>query len=274
MAYAWRYVRRSGTATFGLTLVAFWVAAALLAPLLPLHDPIAIDYAALNYPYPTLNHWLGVDPKGRDMLARIVWGARIALGLAPVSVLCGYVIGCALGTVAAYFGGWIDTVASRLIDVILAFPVLVLYILLITTVGPSALNIVAAALMSIVPAVARLTRGLILELKTRDFVAAAQLRGESSLYIMFVELLPNARGPVILDACARFGWTIVLIGILGFLGVGLPPPTPDWGGMIREATNVLLVWPHMAIFPCIALATLVIGFNLVADGIAELSNRA
>lgn len=267
------YMRRSGTATVGLFLIGFWVLVALLAPIMPIQDPIAIDYAALADPFPSHTHWLGVDPKGRDILSRVIWGGRTVLGLAPIGVVIAYILGCTLGMLSAYRGGWVDSLISRLTDIILAFPVLVLYILLITTVGPSKLNIIAAIIISIVPAVTRLTRGLILELKSRDFVSAAQLRGKSSWYIMFVELLPNARGPIILDACARFGWTIVLIGILGFLGLGLPPPTPDWGGMIREATNVLLVWPHMAILPCIALATLVVGFNLAADGIAEISNR-
>ena len=114
-------------------------------------------------------------------------------------------------------------------------------------------------------------RSLALDLRSSEYVAMAQVRGESSLYIMFVEILPNARGPMIVDACLRMGYVTIAIGVLGFLGLGLRPPTPDWGGMVRDATSLITVWPHMAILPCVAITTVVIGFNLLADGLRELS---
>lgn len=273
VARSTRILLGSRVATIGGAIVLFWIIVALLAPWLAPDDPIAIDYAAIADPLPSANHWLGVDPKGRDLLSRIIWGARSVLALAPTAIIAAYVAGCMLGATAGYRGGLVDIVLSRLSDVILSFPILVLYILLITTIGPSGLNIVMAVTIATAPAVSRLARGLILELRTREYVLAAQMRGESALYIILVELLPNVRGPLLLDACVRLGWTIVTIGVLGFLGLGLPPPTPDWGGMIREASRVLLLWPHMAIFPCLALVSLVIGFNLFADGLQEISGQ-
>ena len=269
LALTWR---KSPVAIIGAAIVLFWILVAIFAPLISPYDPLAINYTALSDPYPSAKHWLGVDPKGRDILSRIIHGARAVLLIAPAAVLSAYVVGTAMGTSAAYFGGWVDTIISRIADVILSFPILVLYILLITTIGASALNIILAVTVATSPAICRLTRGLILELKSNDYVAAAQLRGESAPYIMFMELLPNARGPLLLDACVRIGWTILTIGALSFLGLGLPPPTPDWGGMTREASRVLLIWPFMSIFPSIALVSLVVGFNLCADGLRELTS--
>ena len=269
LALTWR---KSPVAIIGAAIVLFWVLVALLAPLISPYDPLQIHYAELSDPYPSARHWLGVDPKGRDILSRIIYGAQVVLLIAPAAVFSAYVVGTAMGTSAAYFGGWVDIIISRIADVILSFPILVLYILLITTIGASALNIILAVTIATSPAICRLTRGLILELKSNDYVAAAQLRGESALYIMFVELLPNARGPLLLDACVRIGWTILTIGALGFIGLGLPPPTPDWGGMTREASRVLLIWPFMSIFPAVALVSLVVGFNLCADGLREITS--
>jgi len=153
--------------------------------------------------------------------------------------------------------------------VILAFPVLILYVILIANIGPSVINIIVATTIASAPGIGRIVRGLVLDLKEREYVAAARLRAESTLYIMIVELLPNCRGPLIVDACLRIGYTIITIGILGFLGLGLPPPNPDWGGMVRETTTVINVWPLMSIAPSVAIVSLVLGFNLLADGMRE-----
>jgi peptide/nickel transport system permease protein len=155
--------------------------------------------------------------------------------------------------------------------VILSFPVVVLYVILIANIGPSAMNIVVAAVLASAPAIARIVRGLVLSLMHQDFVAAAELRRESDLYIMLVELLPNCRGPLITDFCLRLGYVTIAIGTLGFLGLGLPPPTPDWGGMVKQGTAMLTVYPHMSLYPAFALVSLVLGFNLLADGLTELS---
>ncbi|MFQ5755054.1 MAG: ABC transporter permease, partial [Acidiferrobacterales bacterium] len=170
-------------------------------------------------------------------------------------------------------GGWIDDLLSGIADIILSFPVLVLYIIIIATFGASPINIILAITFATGPVVMRIVRGLVLDLKNRDYVAAAQTRGESSWRIMLVEILPNARGPLIVDACLRLGYVIITIGVLGFLGLGLPPPDPDWGGMINETRQMAMFAPHMTLFPCIAISSLILGFNLLADGLREISLR-
>jgi peptide/nickel transport system permease protein len=267
------YIFESPIATIGAGIVLFWIIVALLAPLLAPYKPNANDYLALANPTPSGKHWLGTDNQGRDLLSRVVWGARTVLTVGPIAVSCAYLIGCTLGLVAGYYKGWVDAVVMRLTDIILSFPVIILYIVIITTYGPSALNIVVAVTFTAAPQVTRIIRSLTLDLRERDYVAAAKLRGEAPWYIMAVEILPNARGPLIVDACLRMGYTTIAIGVLGFLGLGLPPPNPDWGGMVKDTYGYLRTWPHMAMIPCAAITSLVVGFNLLADGLREISAR-
>jgi peptide/nickel transport system permease protein len=266
-----RRLPTSRVAMAGLAIIAVWIALALLAPFLPLPPPNHQDYATLANPLPSAAHLLGVDLKGRDMLARLLWGARTVLTVAPIAAISAYVVGIPLGLLAGYYGGKVDIVVSRIGDIILSFPIIVLYVILIATIGPSFINIVVAVVLASGPGVARIVRGLTLEQRHLDYVAAAELRRESALHIMFVELLPNCRGPLITDFCLRVGYTIITIGLLGFLGLGLPPPDPDWGTMVKEGTAMISVHPHMSLFPAIAIVTLVLGFNLLADGVRELS---
>jgi peptide/nickel transport system permease protein len=265
----WARILRSPTAMVGLFLVSFWVLSALLAPILPLYSPTEQDVTAMIDPTPSVTHWLGTDILGRDQLSRLIFGARTVLTVAPLSVAVAMIVGIAMGMVAGYYGGWIDAVISRFSDVILAFPVLVLYVSLIANIGPSIINIVIATTIASAPGIGRITRGLVIGLKQQEYIAAARLRGESTLFIMLVELLPNCRSMLIVDACLRIGYTIITIGILGFLGLGLPPPNPDWGGMVKESTTVLNVWPIMSLAPSFAIVSLVLGFNLLADGLRE-----
>ncbi|MFO1147471.1 MAG: ABC transporter permease [Alsobacter sp.] len=264
-----RRILHSRTAVVGLALVGTWILLALLAPILPLYSPTEQDFTALADPTPSMKHWLGCDILGRDVLSRLIFGARTVLVVAPLSVAAAMVVGISMGLLAGYYGGWIDAVVSRCSDVILAFPVLVLYVILIATIGPSVINIVIATTIASAPGIGRITRSLVLGLKQQDYVAAAKMRGESTLYIMLVEILPNCRGMLIVDACLRIGYTTITIGILGFLGLGLPPPNPDWGGMVKESTTVLNVWPLMSLAPSFAIVSLVLGFNLLADGLRE-----
>lgn len=265
----WTRILHSRTAMIGLFIVAFWVLAALLAPILPLYSPTEQDVMAMTDPTPSAAHWLGTDILGRDQLSRLIFGARTVLVVAPLSVAVAMIVGITMGMLAGYYGGWIDALISRFSDVILAFPVLVLYVILIANIGPSIINIVIATTIASAPGIGRITRGLVLGLKHQEYIAAARLRGESTLFIMLVELLPNCRGMLIVDACLRIGYTIITIGILGFLGLGLPPPNPDWGGMVKESTTVLNVWPMMSLAPSFAIVSLVLGFNLLADGLRE-----
>jgi peptide/nickel transport system permease protein len=263
----------SWPAMIGLFLVVFWIAVALLAPLISPFDPNQNDYLALADPFPSATHWLGTDNQGRDILSRIIWGARTVLTVAPVAVIVAYTIGCAMGLVAGYKGGWWDVALSRISDVILSFPVIILYMIIIANFGASELNIIIAVTFTAAPQIMRIVRGLTLDLKNLEYVAAAKTRGEGAAYIMLVEILPNARGPLIVDACLRMGYTTIAIGVLGFLGLGLPPPDPDWGGMVKDTYSMMAVYPFMSLFPCAAISSLVIGFNLLADGIREISLR-
>jgi len=195
-----------------------------------------------------------------------VWGV--------VATSAAYMVGALFGLIAGYIGGIWDEIISFVSNVLLSFPVMVLFILILNYLGASGLNIVIAVTFASAPAIMRIVRSLALDNKTRDYVYAAQTRGEHPLRIMLVELLPNVRGPIIVDACLRLGYTTVAITTLTFLGLGLQPPDPDWGLMIKEASN-LLVWKfsYMLMIPALAVSSLILGFNLMADGLREMSLR-
>jgi len=269
-------LRESGVGMTGVAIVLFWTLIAIFAPLIATFDPNAtiMPFAKPGGVNPAGGtFWLGTDHIGRDIFSRVVWGTRTVLIYAPLATFCAYVVGILMGLAAGYQRGWVDEVLSRIADIILSFPVLVLYILIITMFGSSGINIVLAITFASSPGIMRIVRGLVLDLRNRDYVAAAQTRGETAWYIMLIEILPNARGPLIVDACLRLGYVIITIGVLGFLGLGLPPPDPDWGGMINEARSMALAFPHMTLIPCIAISSLILGFNLLADGLREISLR-
>jgi peptide/nickel transport system permease protein len=269
-------LRESVVGMIGFALVLFWVLAAILADLIAPFPPNAtmISFAAPGTEAPDGGtFWLGADHLGRDILSRIIHGSRQVLLFAPLATFCAYLVGIPMGLAAGYRRGKTDDVLSFIANVILSFPVLVLYVIVISTFGASAINIVIAVTFASAPGIFRIVRGLTLDLRSREYVFAAETRGETPWYIMVVEILPNARGPLIVDSCLRIGYVIITIGVLGFLGLGLPPPDPDWGGMINDAKPMALAFPHMAVFPCIAISSLVLGFNLLADGLREVSLR-
>jgi peptide/nickel transport system permease protein len=260
----------------GLGIILFWSLAALAAPWLAPFPPNAtlVPFAPPGTVFEgSKTFLLGTDHLGRDILSRILYGARTVLVYAPLATGCAYIVGIAMGLMAGYKRGWVDAFLSRISDIVLSFPVLVLYVLIIATIGASAVNIVLAITFASAPGIMRIVRGLTLDLRQRDYVAAAQLRGESTLHIMLVEILPNALGPLIVEACLRLGYVIITIGVLGFLGLGLPPPTPDWGSMINETRTMAQVFPWMALFPCLAISSLVLGLNLLADGLQGKVHR-
>ena len=266
----WLASRQSPIATIGGIIVTFWIACALFAPWIAPYPPNKLDALLIGHPYPSAQHWLGVDNLGRDILSRIIWGARTVLTVAPVAVLGAAALGIILGLLAGYRGGWIDALIMRIGDTLLAFPRIILYLIIIARFGASAFNIILVITFTAAPIIARIVRGVTLDVRNRDYVAAARMRGESTLYIMFAEILPNARGPLTVDLFLRLGYTTVTIGALGFLGVGLPPPDPDWGGMVKETYGMIFIWPHMTLFPAAAISSLVIGFNFLATGLQEM----
>jgi peptide/nickel transport system permease protein len=269
-------LRESWVGMIGAGIIVFWVLVAIFAPWLAPYPP---NQNILPFALPGAaapdggTFWLGTDSLGRDILSRIIWGAQRVLTYAPLATVAAYATGIVMGLLAGYKRGLWDDILSRVSDIILSFPILVLYVVIITTFGASGLNVVLAVMFASAPGIMRIVRGLVLDLRNRDYVSAAQTRGESDLYIMFVEILPNARGPLIVDACLRLGYTTITIGVLGFLGLGLPPPDPDWGGMINESRGMATFAPHMTVFPCLAISSLVLGLNLLADGLREISMR-
>jgi peptide/nickel transport system permease protein len=269
-------LRESVVGMIGLGIILFWVLIALFADLIAPFPPNAtimpLTYPGTEGPEGAI-FWLGTDHIGRDILSRIMFGAQQVLIFAPLATLCAYTVGIPMGLAAGYVGGLTDEVLSFIGNVILSFPVLVLYVIIIATIGASAVNILIAVTFASAPGIMRIVRGLVLDLRSREYVAAAETRGESPWHIMVLEILPNARGPLIVDVCLRVGYVIITIGVLGFLGLGLPPPDPDWGGMINETRQMAMTFPHMALFPCIAISSLVLGFNLLADGLREVSLR-
>jgi peptide/nickel transport system permease protein len=276
----------SKTAIVGLVIILFWIVGAIFAPLLTPYTPTEQDYTAQNAP-PSAQHILGTDSLGRDIWSRLIYGARVVLVMLPITetfwlpggvaiwgVALGLLAGATLGLMGGYLGGWVDEVVMRILDAMMAFPVILLYMIIIAAIGASATNVVLAIAIVGIPGIARLVRSLALDIRTRDYIRAAELRGESAWYIMFVEILPNARGPIIIDAMLRVGYAIFAMGTLGFLGLGLPPPSPDWGSMVAKGRQFILSGsPWAALWPSIAIASLVVGLNLFADGLREESLR-
>ena len=333
----------------GFGIVLFWLFTAVFADLIVTHDPLSQVSRMRNvvpgtplpdprdlYPY----YILGGDSLARDVFSRVVMGAREVLRIAPFAAMISFMIGITLGLPAGYFGGKLDTGLTFLANLVLAFPVILLFFLLVApeiqqtiipkvmagilfivpilfvtvllnarfftqpakrnlyvgivlaigawayvglvfnadpagvwSMSPNLLNVFVAVVFVNAPTVFRIVRGITLDIKTRDYVAAAQTRGEGPWYIMLWEILPNARGPLIVDFCLRIGYTTILLGTLGFFGLGVSPESPDWGSTINAGRRLLTVYPHPALVPALSLMSLVLGLNLLADGLREESLR-
>lgn len=264
----------SWAGVFGALLVGGWLIVAIFAEFVAPYGPYQI-FAPLLKPGMSLGvgkvFLLGTDNVGRDILSRLIFGSRTVIFYSVLATGCAYIVGGIMGLIAGYAGGWIDQMLSRLSDIILSFPVLILYVVIILAFGGSGLNIILAVIFASAPGIMRMMRALTLDMKDREFISAALTRGESTLYILFIEILPNLRGILIVDACLRIGYTTITIGVLGFLGLGLPPPMPDWGGMINAGRSVAVFAPHVMLFPALAIASLVVGLNLIADSLREAS---
>ncbi|MER8394310.1 ABC transporter permease [Mesorhizobium sp. M0045] len=336
----------SGVGIVGVGICLFWLFTAIFASTISPFDPLAqvpIMKDALPgaiEPASKLIYYFGGDKLARDVFSRMVYGSQIVLIIAPAATGFALMVGITLGLPAGYYGGRIDTVLSFLANLVLAFPVILLFYLLVTPgimdtpipyamaglfflfpiiffsvlfwtryknrpdrlyillgltlvlggwiyaglvfdadpfkiihIDPNQLNIFVAVVFASSPGVFRIVRGLVMDIKTRDYVAAAQTRGESPWYIMLWEILPNARGPLIVDACLRIGYTTILLGTLGYFGLGLAPESPDWGTAIKDASRLLRSFIHPALPPTIALMSFVLGLNLLADSLREQSMK-
>lgn len=267
-ARAWRTLRSSRTALAGLAIVGVHVVVALLAPLLTAYDPIANNpsQALLG---PGWEHWAGTDQYGRDVLARVLYGGRYALGVSAVSTVLGVALGTVIGCAAALRGGWFDDVLGRVLDAVLSIPAILALLVVVTVLGTGYTVIVCAVAVVFVPQVVRVVRGAALAVVPADYVTAARARGESTWAILWREVLPNILDVVCVEFAMRCSWVILLISSLSFLGFGAAPPTPDWGLMVAENRTAITVVPMATLAPIIALATLVVGVNLAADGLSK-----
>ncbi|HXH97300.1 MAG TPA: ABC transporter permease, partial [Gaiellaceae bacterium] len=262
---AWRLPRTK----IGAALVLLLVGAALIGPFFAPHDPAA--FAGAPYAHPSGATLLGTDNLGRDILSRFLWGGRSILGLSAAATLIGLVLGVCIGLVAAYSRSILDDVLMRVMDVILAFPSIVLALVAVSTVGPKLWLIVLVVGFTTMPRVARVTRGASAEIVERDFVQAAEALGESRPKLLLGEILPNITSPLMVEASLRLTYAIGLIAGLSFLGFGEQPPAADWGLMINENRQGLTVQPWGVVMPVIAIALLTIGTSLIGDGLSRAS---
>ncbi len=266
---AWMTFKRNRTAVVGLVLVVFLVLVALIAPLLAPHDPI--PQSTINrLADPSAEYLLGRDDYGRDVLSRVIYGTRVALMVGVLSVLLGGVVGTALGIIAAYFRGKVDAVLMRLVDILLSFPDLITGLLVVAVLGSGTTKLIIAIALTITPRFARLSYGPTLALKEKEFVEAARAMGTRSGRILRVHILPNVAGELIVLASLWTASAIRLEASLSFIGLGVQPPTPTWGQMIREGTRYLADKPWLSLAPGVALLITVFAFNLLGDGLRDV----
>jgi peptide/nickel transport system permease protein len=262
-----RNLASSKTFIAGAVILGFWILSAIFGNLLVPHDPLAQDLSAINKA-PTLSHWFGTDQLGRDVFARVITGSRDILIIAPLATLIGTVLGTALGLTMGYFRGVFDDVIGRFVEAFLALPLVVTGILGVVALGPSNGTLIIVIGIVFTPLIARTVRAAVLLERELDYVSAARLRGESSAYIMFVEILPNVLAPIMVEFTVRLGYAVFTIVTLSFLGFGIPPPSANWG--LEIVTNYGLVtagyWWEV-LFDALAIASLVIGINMIANSI-------
>jgi peptide/nickel transport system permease protein len=267
-ARAWRRLRRRKGALVGLGVVLLFIAIALLAPWVAPYDPTATSWSLVRKP-PSWAHWFGTDEVGRDVLSRIVWGARASMGAGLVSVSIAAGFGVPLGLLAGYAGGWIDAALSRLVDAMLAIPFLILAIALAAFLGPSLGNAMIAIGITATPVFVRLTRGQTLAAKVEDYVEAARAVGNPHWRIALRHVLPNIVPPLLIQVSLAIAGAIIAEAALSFLGLGQQPPAPSWGSMLNTAQRFIGQAPWMAIWPGFAIFAAVLSFNLLGDGLRD-----
>jgi len=264
---------RSKVFIAGLLIVLFWVFCAIFGRSIAPFDPSTTD--VLNdLVSPSGEHWFGTDRIGRDVLSRVLAGARDILIVAPLATILGTIVGVSLGLVTGYFRGTVDNVISRFLDAFLALPTVIIGLLAIVALGTESWIVVLVIAAVFAPIIARTVRAAVLQEREMEYVAAAQLRNESTFYILFAEILPNVMGPIMVEFTVRLGYAIFTVATLSFLGFGIQPPAPDWGLQVFDHYGLVsggYWWP--VLFPSLAIASLVIGVNMMADGIAKAFER-
>ncbi len=265
----WRRLLKRPAALVGTVIFCGFLFLAVFGVWVAPYDYQAQD-ATIRLDSPALSHPFGTDQFGRDILSRVIVGTRNIFLLGGFGTLLALVLGTAIGLASGYVGGTIDEVVMRLLDVLLSFPSLLLALVLLSTVGPSNINLVLVVAIVYLPMVARVVRSMVLDLKSKEFVEAARVRGEHSSYVLFREVLPNSLPPLLVEASMRFSYSIFLVASLGFLGLGVQPPSPDWGLQINEARNFFAIAPWVLLFPACTIAVLVVSTNLMSDGLRQV----
>lgn len=261
-----RGVWRQPLAITGFALIGFWVTVAVLAPVLAPADPLAQEFTRFQPPSP--DNWFGTDGVGRDVLSRVIHGARISLPLALLLVTLAGTIGSLLGGIAGYFGGRVDTIIMRLVDLFFAFPTIILAMAVAAALGPDLQNAVLAIVVVAWPTYARVVRGLVLSQKEMDYVSATRLLGASSRRSLLRDVMPNVGGPVMVLATLELGNAVLLLAGLSFLGLGARPPSPEWGAMVSDGARTFDRW-WVGTFPGIAILTVVMAFNFLGDSLRD-----
>jgi len=258
---------RSPAFLIGLLVVLFWIVCAVFGQHLTPLDPY--DDAGDTLLAPSADNWFGTDQLGRDIFSRVIVGARDILTVAPLATILGTVVGTSIGLITGYFGGWVDNLVSRVVEAVLALPLIIVAIVALVALGSSDWTVIISIGLAFSPIIARTVRTAVLGERHLDYVAAAQLRGDGPLWIMFREILPNITGPILVEMTVRLGYAIFYVATLSFLGVGLQPPSPDWGLAISQSYGLLTggYWWTVA-FDALAIASLVVAVNLVADSLA------
>jgi ABC-type dipeptide/oligopeptide/nickel transport system permease subunit len=264
----WNQLRRNRAGLVGMTILALFLMAGAFAPSLAPYDPYEIALEA-GLKKPSATYWLGQDELGRDLLSRIIYGARLSLVIGAIAVAIGVGVGVPLGALSGYFGGWFDLLLQRLIDVMLAFPGILLAIVLVAILGVGLPQVMVAVGIVSIPTYARLVRGQVLVMRTQEFVDAARALGATSSRIIWRHVLPNALAVIIVQSTLQFASAILSAAALGFLGLGAQPPAAEWGSMLSNARQYIRLAPHSVTFPGVAIMLTVLGFNLLGDAIRD-----
>ncbi|NSL51822.1 nickel transporter permease [Calidifontibacillus erzurumensis] len=265
---AWKGFKKNKLAVVGACIVLFFIILAIFAPIIAPSGFNEHEYGKTLQP-PSSEHWFGTDDFGRDILSRVIFGARVSLWVGFFSVLGSIVIGCALGIIAGYYGKWVDTIISRFFDIMLAFPSILLAIAIVAVLGPSLQNALIAIAIINVPNFGRLIRSKVLSVKQEEYIMAAKALGMNDSRILFKHILPNSIAPIIVQGTLAIATAIIECAALGFLGLGAQPPTAEWGKMLADSRQYLIQAPWTMIFPGLAIMLTVLGFNLMGDGLRD-----